>query len=147
VLLPVRIETRFGKDDNGGDILKVRIFPDELMADVHEPPLTKEERVAGEKFWRDGWAPEKERDAWRALVAMCPAPRAAWIAHILTPVNVTDRSVGQPVFPDTEMHPHSWTRAAEARVLPDRWMVIAYRGHAEKAVSSVFPLRIRSCLA
>ena len=132
VLLPVRLETRFAKDANGGDILKVRIYPDELMADTHEPPLTEDERAAGERFWRDGWAAENEREAWRALVATLPAFRAAWIARVLTPLNVSDRPAGQPVFPDPEMHPHAWTRAAEARVLPDRFMVIAFRGRTEK---------------
>ena len=47
----------------------MRVYPDDLMADTHEPPLTEEERAAGEKFWRDGWAPENEREAWRALVS------------------------------------------------------------------------------
>jgi len=57
--------------------LKVRVFPDELMADTHEPPLTAAERAAGEQFWRDGWAIEHERDAWRALLAgfLRPVPR------------------------------------------------------------------------
>jgi hypothetical protein len=141
VLLPVRLETRFGKDANGGDTLKVRIFPDELMADTHEPPLTEEERAAGEKFWRDGWAPENEREAWSALVSILPAPRAAWIAKALTPTNTADRPSGTPVFPDTEMRPHSWTRAVETRVLPDRWIVVAYRGGSEVRRQMSLPIR------
>ena len=34
-LLPVRLETRFA-----GSLLQVRIFPDEILADTHEPGLT-----------------------------------------------------------------------------------------------------------
>jgi hypothetical protein len=141
VLLPIRIETRFGQDDTGGGVLKVRIYPDELMADTHEPPLTEQERAAGIQFWRDGWAAERERDAWRALVTLLPSPRAAWVARVLTPVNVADRPAAAPIFPDVELRPHSWTRAAEARVLPDRWMAIAYRGHTEQRRAFGLPIQ------
>jgi hypothetical protein len=131
VLLPVRIETRFAKDVAGATSLKVRIYPDELMADTHEPPLTEAEREAGLTYWRAGWQPENEKDAWRALVANSPAPRAAWIVRTLTPTNLASRPTGAPVFPDTASRVGSWTRAAETRVLPDRWVVIGYRGARE----------------
>ena len=145
VLLPVRLETRFGQDDSGGEVLRVRVYPDELMADTHEPPLTEQERDAGIAFWRDGWVVENERHAWRALVSLLPAPRAAWVARVLTPVNIADRPTSAPVFPDVELRSNSWTRAAEARVLPDRWLVIAYRGRT--AVRRAIGLPIQEPLA
>ena len=46
VLLPVRIETRF-KQSAVGPQLWVRIYPDEIVADLHEPELTETERDAG----------------------------------------------------------------------------------------------------
>src|SRR5215469_729423 len=46
VLLPVRIETRFV----GTDLL-VRIYPDDIFADTHEPELTNVELEDGKRFW------------------------------------------------------------------------------------------------
>ena len=127
VLLPVRLETRFAKDATGATSLKVRIYPDELMANTHEPPLTEAERNAGITYWRRGWQPENEKDAWRQLVVAYPAPRAAWIVRSLTPINIASRPAGTPAFPATESRVSSWTRAPETRVLPDRWLVVGYR--------------------
>lgn len=140
VLLPVRLETRFAKDASGGAILKIRVYPDELMADTHEPPLTAAERAAGETFWRDGWDPANEGAAWRALVAQFPAPRAAWIAQALTPTNAASRPAGAPAFPAIDARPNSWTRAAEARVLPDRWLAVAYKNGVEAARTLGLPI-------
>lgn len=145
VLLPVRLETRFGFDVAGAPVLKVRIFPDELMADTHEPPLTPKEREAGIAYWRAGWEAAGEREAWRLLVAQFPAPRAAWIAQVLTPSNVTSRPAGDPVFPQTEERPQSWTRPAEARVLPDRWLVSIFRNR--RAIHRATTLPVKEPLA
>ena len=45
-LLPVRLETRFATGAAGPELL-VRIYPDEIHADRHEPELTAEEDAAG----------------------------------------------------------------------------------------------------
>ena len=47
VLLPVRIETRF----RGRDLL-IRVYPDEIAADSHEPELTPDELKLGFAHWR-----------------------------------------------------------------------------------------------
>jgi hypothetical protein len=39
-LLPVRLETRFIRDAVGTGELLVRIYPDSIVADTHEPLLT-----------------------------------------------------------------------------------------------------------
>ncbi len=110
-LLPVRIETRFD-----GSMLKVRIFPDEIFADTHEPGLTDDERRDAVNYATQIAAgPAAEAEAWRALVARYSAPRAAWIARNATSVG----SAGT--------REDSWTRAAQA-VLPDQWIVRAYCG-------------------
>ena len=115
-LLPVRIETRFMP----GPELWVRLFPDDLHADTHEPGLTAGEREWGEHFWREGWAPPAEADAWRQLAARFGPRRAAWIATVLTPVNVALRGLrGQtPAFPATAARPAAWSRAARAATRP-----------------------------
>ena len=46
VLLPLRIETRFD-----GDVLKVRVYPDEIFMDSHERALTLEEQAAARKYY------------------------------------------------------------------------------------------------
>ena len=127
VLLPVRIETRFSAAN-----LLVRVYPDDIFADTHEPELTDAEIADGQRFWTDAWPGDaQERLAWRALVAADGAERAAWIAQALTPTNLVTRPAGAPVFPAVSRRPASWTRGAEARLLPDRWLVVLYRGGKE----------------
>lgn len=138
VLLPVRLETRFDRETSE---LKVRIYPDAIHADTHEPSLTEAERDAGIAYWEAGWEPAEEPDAWRALVARLAAPRAAWIAQATTPTNLDQRPAGTPEIPPVELRPNAWTRAAEARLLPDRWVILGYRGGAEVARELGEPIR------
>ena len=76
-LLPARLETRFA-----GSLLQVRIFPDDIWADTHEPELTAQERADGNAYLAakaSGLAAEQA--AWGVLVSRWTAPRAAWIAN------------------------------------------------------------------
>ncbi len=137
VMMPVRIETRFKPVDNVPH-LWVRIYPDEIVADFHEPELTEQELEAGRTFWRAAWDPTGEADAWKAIVAGAMSQRAAWIVKQTTPSNLAARPAGDPVFAlDIPLRTHRWTRAAEAHLLPDRWLVLAYRSGKEvlRAVS------------
>jgi hypothetical protein len=110
-LLPVRLETRFA-----GSLLKVRIFPDEIFADTHEPGLTPDEQAAGAAYVMAIHAGlDAEKAAWHALVARFTAPRAAWIARASVQGGAGARA-------------ESWTRAAQTTTLPDSWLVRAYRG-------------------
>jgi hypothetical protein len=43
VLFPVRLETRFFVQADGGSELRVRVYPDNVHIDSHEPELTAEE--------------------------------------------------------------------------------------------------------
>ena len=128
--LPVRVETRFrrgpvdGQPNVTGELL-VRIYPDALMADDHEPLLTAREVAAGQDYWRRTAREGGERDAWTALITEVTVPRAAWIVERTTPANPGDPD---PEFPDLEVRPDGWHRAPEARALPERWVVTALRG-------------------
>jgi hypothetical protein len=109
-LLPVRIETRFA-----GSLLKVRIFPDEIFADTHEPGLTPDERTDGTAYLAAMHAgPDPEKDAWRQLVSRWTAPRAAFIVRAI-------------IEGSTDSRAETWSRAAQAS-LPDHWVVRAYQG-------------------
>ena len=109
-LLPVRLETRFD-----GTLLKVRIFPDDIFADTHEPALTAEERADGTAYRAAAQAgTAAEQQAWGRLAGRWTAPRAAFIAAAVTSGVTASRA-------------ESWTRAAQAQ-LPDRWVVRAYQG-------------------
>jgi hypothetical protein len=120
VFFPVRIETRF---DRSSTTVLIRVYPDEILADSHEPELTSDEEAAGKKYWSDVQANVAEAEAWRNLVGTYQSQRAAWI------VRATDPQSGvQP-----QERPSTWTRAVEAPLLPDRWIAVAYRGNAEIA--------------
>ena len=43
VLFPVRLETRFFAQADGSSELRVRVFPDTVHIDSHEPELTEDE--------------------------------------------------------------------------------------------------------
>ena len=114
----MRLETRFA-----GSLLRVRIFPDEIFADTHEPGLTPEESTDGTAYVAAMQAgTDAERSAWGQLAARWTAPRAAFIAQAA--------AAGA-----TQAQAESWTRAAEA-TLPDHWIVRAFEGANAYTVTS-----------
>lgn len=141
VLFPVRLETRFFLLAEGGAELRVRVYPDKIHIDAHEPALTPEELSWGKHFWEQTWRAatdeERAKAAWRQLVDRFDAPRAAWIARTLKPGNPDDRPknpvaadavlTDPPQFPspDTQLEP--WMRAPLTRALPNFWIVLGYK--------------------
>jgi hypothetical protein len=121
-LLPVRIETRFRRTRHARRALEllVRIYPDQIHQDSHDPRLTADEETWGEHFWqaRQDAAGDSEAEAaaWRQLAARFGAPRAAWIARALHPDHPLKLGSRQT----------SWAAASQARLLPDRFAVIGY---------------------
>src|SRR5215213_3261225 len=99
VLLPVRLETRFFTLASGTTELRVRVFPDKVHLDSHEPLLTADEQAWGRHYWEQNWragdingdGAAAARDAWRQLADRFGAGRAAWIARILQPTNPSER--------------------------------------------------------
>ncbi len=129
VLFPVRLETRFF-----GQELRIRVFPDKIHVDTHEPELTTDEVVWGKHFHTLLWSAkteEAQKDAWRQLADRYGAERASWIVRQLTPTNQSDRPTKPPRFPSPPMRPQTqgnetWTRAPRTTVLPDQWIATAF---------------------
>jgi hypothetical protein len=141
VLLPVRLETRFFPQAAGPFELRVRVYPDKIHNDSHEPELTADELTWGKHFWEQMWraagSEEREKAAWRQLADRLDPQRAAWVARTLKPLNPDDRPDGpvdndkalpKPVrFPSPGLKQESWTRAPHTYVLPDFWTVLGYK--------------------
>ncbi len=141
-LFPVRLETRFFAQPDGNFELRVRVYPDQIHLDSHEPELTAQEKLWGEHFWEHLWRAgndeEARKRAWQQLVERFDANRAAWIARMLKPLNSEERPTTpvpahQPLpkpirfpIPALKLDNESWSRAPLARALPDRWVAVAY---------------------
>ena len=141
VLLPVRLETRFFTLPDSSSELRVRVYPDTVHIDSHEPKLTAEELKWGQHFWEETWRAstdeERAKSAWRQLADRFDPPRAAWVALALKPLNPDDHPK-QPLPPNAAMTPppkfptlatkaEAWTRAPLTRVLPNQWIVLGYK--------------------
>ena len=158
-LLPVRLETRFRISPPGGppSELLIRVYPDEVHSDTHEPALTEDEVRWGSEFWRETWRAgtarpgtpgydarrAQELTAWRQLVTRFGAARGAYVAARLKPLNESSRPAAPMRTGDAEptfdravpRRASTWTRAARARGLPDRWLAIGARnGRPSKTV-------------
>jgi hypothetical protein len=139
-LLPIGLETRFD-----GDTLLIRVLPDEVHVEDHEPELSDSEVEAGREFWTQAWrggtaepgATDAERASWARLErAVGTSTRAAWVAEQTTPtggarpqvpVAAGEELPDPPTFGEPPRRAGAWSRAAFARTLPDRFVAIAYR--------------------
>lgn len=159
VLLPVRVETRFSTDPANPE-LRVRIYPDELHVDTHEPELTDEEAAWGRHFWGQTWragtgtdeaSVSRRHQVWEQLAQRLGAERATWVVQALAPTNPGDRPAApvpqDEALPAAIAHPpfgsraESWTRAPIARLLPERWIVLGYRGGTRVMLRAGKPVR------
>ena len=124
LLLPVRLETRYSQSPAGTPVLLVRVYPEVIHVDGHNPATTQTEREAGQRFWSvlnpagGGAAPSaRERSAaWARLSAEVGSARAEWVARTTSSgarVTTTADSV--------------WAAASRAALLPDVWVATAWR--------------------
>ncbi len=134
LLLPLRVETRF-KEAGAGQELWVRVFPDEVAVATHEKVLTELEEQRGIAYWkalRGAMDDKSRKDAWGTLADKSGANRAAWVALQTKPLNwstpppASDADLQFPVLELTK--PDRWTQAPHSRVMPDRLVLMAYRG-------------------
>ena len=131
-MLPVRIETRFAPDQTSLDI---RIYPDQVHLDGHEPEFTDDERQAAEWYWQQRWAALDDGDvadqAWQTVAGRFRPGRARYLVETLHPTNTDAAPDGSPEFPDTPRRATSWTRAVEATALPEHWVAVGYQAGEE----------------
>lgn len=138
-LFPVRLETRFFAQPDGGSELRVRVYPDKIHLDSHEPALSATEREWGEHYWTQDWQAGSDAQlriaAWRQLAQRYGDARAAWIAERRRPLNPQDRVSSPPrvpQFPAVETlvdgQDGGWRRAPLAQALPDRWIAVVHSG-------------------
>jgi hypothetical protein len=126
LLLPVRLEARFAWLDGTKltfvanpaleHVLLVRVYPDEIHEDSHEPELAPDETDALVDFYRKLTAARDSqalRAAWQELAARVGPNRAAWIGEVaITRTRPGTRST-------------RYARPTTARLLPDRWVAVA----------------------
>ncbi len=132
LLLPVRIETRFMP---GGDELKVRIYPEQIHIDDHEPGLTEGELAVATAYWDARWkatTPEGRAAAWKEVLRVVRPTRARYLAAVTEPSNLDEEGTGTPKLPeDVALRAGPFTRQPTARLLPEQWVVIGYRDGVE----------------
>lgn len=121
--------------------LWVRIYPDQIAINSHEPELTPQEIADGTSYWDAVWSaglPPATLDAiqapWRGLASLYGATRAAWIALQMTPTNLSSQPIAAtpqggtpspaPIFPKPVTRDSSWEKPALAALLPDSWTVV-----------------------
>jgi hypothetical protein len=137
VLLPVRLETRFFHLPGDTTELRVRIYPDKIHVDTHQPELTTDERAWGRQYWQLDWIAGNDTtarsDAWRTLASRFGAARAAWIVRVLQPTNLQQRLTVPAVLPLFPTLPavesggeSAWRHAPQARLLPDCWIAVVH---------------------
>ncbi|MBK6715372.1 MAG: hypothetical protein IPG57_09825 [Burkholderiales bacterium] len=91
----------------------VRIYPDDIHVDSHDPALSLGEISLQQKFFKTLASEQDEvewQKAWRALAHAVGPLRALWLATSRSSVN----------------RPAGWTRGAIARLLPDRFVAFAW---------------------
>jgi hypothetical protein len=145
LMLPVNIETRFMDISAGQSELWVRIYPDQIAINTHEPELTEQEVTDGKEYWNAVWRAGKPptslevlKAAWRGLAQKHEPPRAAWIALQMTPQNIAAQPVAAtaaavapvppPQFPTPTLRKSTWEQPATAAALPDAWTVVTVVG-------------------
>ena len=76
--------------------------------------------------------------AWEQIAERFGARRAAWVIRQITPTNLTKRPGTPPAFPNPgPLKADAWTLPAQARLLPDRWVVHWLRGRGTGCVLEV----------
>jgi hypothetical protein len=135
LLLPIRIETAWFPTPAGQLDLVVRIYPDDIHVDTHEPELTAEELAAGADYWRSVWGAGSNRKrldaAWKAILQRLKPARAAWAVRAIMPsvprpVDEVPFDQPQPEPPLTQAgsRPGAFNRPAQTTLLPDFWRVV-----------------------
>src|SRR5687768_10000988 len=76
ILFPLKLETRFVADE-----LWIRVFPDVVFLQSHNPNLSGEEKANAIAF-NEPASNEQKKQAWEQLVAKYGVYRSSWIVQI-----------------------------------------------------------------
>jgi len=146
LLMPLRIETRFGLSD-GASVLRIRLFLDDIAIAQHEKALTAGEVDDGKTYWSDRIRANAEPDArarnamingaWTQLATRHGAYRASWIARATEPTNFSESLVdpAAAVYGLIDAKPLAWSEAPRSFVMPDRFVVRLYAGGTSREVA------------
>lgn len=148
LMLPVRLETRYGSDALGRRELLVRVYPDSAHVQRHLSALTEAEQDAGRAYWAarfarlslpapednppsEAWRMQDQRAValWAELVRTLRAPRAAWVVQRTRPLNAADLDAANPApaepdFPPAEPPGSRLSAQPAAVMLPDRFCAV-----------------------
>ena len=121
-----------------------------LLIVAARAPLPDAERDALADFWTATWSADgdagAEADAFDALSDAVGAARAEELRETLRPYNLKEGPptgftratatprvafVFLPAADDTETKTHSWSKAASASLLPERFVLLGYQGQTE----------------
>lgn len=128
LLMPLRLQTRYTQSPNGRSLL-VRVYPDDISAQAHDPTLTPVEADLGKQFWNAQETSEDEtlptrRSIWRGIAARYGLRRAAWIRQ------AADPSGSGPTVAETRTRiPAVWT-------LPER-LVFRFYGPSDHLLAEL----------
>lgn len=144
VLLPVRLETKFGPAAAGGTELRVRIFPDDIALATPPTPLSADETTAGQNYWRarvaakaapgDDTLRNAYQGAWTLVASRFGAWRAGYIVGSTQPQDPT-AAPDALVFPSAP--PPTSPPLPRADALPDRFVVLTYTTDSAQALVEV----------
>lgn len=130
LMLPVRIETKFASNPQR---LRIRIYPDIVHLQQHEPRLLPKEILAGQAYWQARFQGADSALAWDSLVQAYRPPRATWIVQQTTPGNLDQMGVSiddvlaTPEFAEVATRSEKDVKEARAMALPDRFVAIGYK--------------------
>ncbi len=120
LMFPIRLETRFISKNNKTN-LKIRIFPDQILIDDHDPRLSPREWRIGKEYWKldksAGDNPDEKNSAWSWLCSQTGAERASWVAR--------QCKLSQD---KQEFREDNEQASAKSPLLPDRWFAVGYVG-------------------
>ncbi|MBD2769867.1 hypothetical protein IC235_18410 [Hymenobacter sp. BT664] len=130
LFFPVRLETTFKQIGQNYE-LWVRIFPDDIAVETHEPLLTQDEIEQGQAYWISSFnaTPIEKKQAWDLLCRSYGSQRAAWVALSTKPANFsTAPDAAHLISAVLSPKADSWTLQPVTRVMPDVFVINCYTG-------------------
>jgi len=116
LLFPLKLETRFVEDE-----LWIRVFPDTVFLQSHNPNLSKEEKADAIAFKMHTSEVDK-KPAWEELVSKYGVYRSSWIAQVSS--EELEQQKEDPIKEEEPSFYFKW--------LPDRLVFYVYKEGGQK---------------